>query len=227
MNARMPSCSVSSAPQETSHTRRPGTGRSRSISASATRAATPERLSLAPGTVTLRQTSAASPAPSAPIAMAARAKPRRRLSTAASVHSGPARPIHHCGGAATAAQRQRGGGDPEQAKAGRGRGNRAPRGLVLERPLAAFDRAQALREPLRGLALARRARRALDPRERLYHLVQNAVQGGRPLGIGRAVHRKHWLSPRYVGTSSTISSPSSRSRLPKRSQSSPALAWRR
>ena len=65
-NPRMPSCKVSSAPQETSSRRRSATGCLRTISASASRAATPERLSLAPGTVGLRQMSAAAATPSEP-----------------------------------------------------------------------------------------------------------------------------------------------------------------
>ena len=101
MNARMPSWSVSSAPQETSSTRRPGIGPSRRSSASATSEATPERLSLAPWTVSLRQMSATSAVPSTPRTSPARAPPRRRRldprSALSSVASGPASPNHHCG----------------------------------------------------------------------------------------------------------------------------------
>ena len=93
----MPSCSVSSAPQETSRTRNPVEGSSRIISASPTSAATPERLSFAPATVELRQTSATSAAPIVPRITPPVASRRRPVAAAVRVKAGPAMPIHHCG----------------------------------------------------------------------------------------------------------------------------------
>ena len=98
MKPRIPSWSVSSAPAETSHTRRSSTGRSRSISASATRQPTAERLSLAPGTTRLRHMSPSTAALAAPRPTAAFAGPRRPVTAAAMPAIGPARAPHHCGG---------------------------------------------------------------------------------------------------------------------------------
>ena len=75
MNPRIPSCRVSSAPAETSQTRSPSTGRSRSISARATRQPTAERLSLAPGTTRLRHMSPRTTALAAPSAIAGLRRP--------------------------------------------------------------------------------------------------------------------------------------------------------
>ncbi len=78
---------------------------------------------------------------------------------------------------APAAQRERGGEHPRHAEPGQRRLKDPPRGLVLKRDPHAVDPPQPPREPLGGLALAGRARRALDRGERLNDLAQRGLDG--------------------------------------------------
>jgi hypothetical protein len=93
-------------------------------------------------------------------------------------------------GAAAPAQRKPCGGHAEQPDAGRSRRERPPRRLVLERHGDAVDRTEARCEPFGGSALARRAGRAVDRRQRLHDLAQH------PLHVRIPAHRKHCPSPR-------------------------------
>ncbi len=287
----MPSWSVSSAPQETSSTRKPGIGCTLRSSARATSAAAPDRLSLAPWTVSFRQMSATDSVPSSPIATPARASLRRPASAASSVEPGPARPNHHCGsgvlnrsstcgarsysaplqrlveqhsrlrrvvvgehderarrGLAVPSRRARSPSrattltvrrrrrirrrtmrgpfcasstipakaasatspplaraprstarrarQPQQSEAGGGRRERAPRVLVLELHRNACDGAQARGQPLGRLALAGRAGRAIERRERLHHLAQHLLDCRGVERLRSLAHKKHLPSPR-------------------------------
>src|SRR5947209_7723747 len=92
---RMPSCNASSAPAETSSTRRPGRGRSRSAVARATSAATPDRLSLAPGTAGRRPMSTIATRDAALRVTPARVRPRRPVALPRATRAGPAITGHH------------------------------------------------------------------------------------------------------------------------------------
>lgn len=88
--ASIPSMNDSSEPVETSRTRRPLTGSSRSASARPTRTATPVRLSLAPGTTPRAPTSANTAMLPSPSSAPARSRPARPRTAPAATRAGPA-----------------------------------------------------------------------------------------------------------------------------------------
>lgn len=71
------------------------------------------------------------------------------------------------------APHERSADHPNEAKARRRRRERPPRGLILRRDGQAIDRGESVHQPLRRLALARRAGGAVELRQRLHDLMQD------------------------------------------------------
>ncbi len=97
-NARMPSMKPSSAPVDTSSTRRPSIGSRASWSATPTSAATPVALSLAPGTTSREPMSAKAAAEPSDTHVPARSSRRRPVSAPRATSAGPPNTVHISGG---------------------------------------------------------------------------------------------------------------------------------